>query len=208
MSKNHQQAILFVAGVCPCSNRVGACPSFLPEDWMNRDDANGSRVVEAVLKQLDDSHIFPPDHGFMRRIAYVETRDGTRKTAPDTSGNLCHNRVGIWGLTEYMLSNMKHEVRMMAAQYQEVIAASEDICTEFGVNMIGHEKLNMRNPLVSGIAARFYLLYLTVLKNEDLPEDLAGQAIFWGSYYNRMQASFTEFEEAVMEIEGLSKNSF
>ncbi|CAI8054244.1 Collagen alpha-6(VI) chain [Geodia barretti] len=158
------------------------------------------------LNSWINSHIFPPDHGFMRRIAYVETRDGTRKTALNASGNLCHNRVGIWGLTEYMLSNMKHEVRTMAAQYQEVSAASENICAEFGVNMTGPEKLNMRNPLVSGIAARFYLLYRTVLKNEDLPEDLAGQAIFWGSY-NGMQASYTEFEEAVMEIEDCRVNA-
>ena len=176
---------------------------------MNRDDANGSRVVEAVLKQLDDSHIFPPDHGFMRRIAYVETRDGTRKTAPNASGNLCHNGVGIWGLTEYMLSNMKHEVRMKAAQYQEVMAASEDICTEFGVNMTGHEKLNMRNPLVSGIAARFYFYYQVILHNnmnKELPEDLQGQAIFFKKSYKK--TGINKFLEGVADIEGKTENVF
>jgi hypothetical protein len=193
-------------GVCQCSETEGACPA-LPEDWMNRDNANGLEVMEEVLRQLDKSHIFPPDYGFMRRVAYVETRNGTVTAAVNTPHNLCHKAVGMWGITEYVFHHMKVEIQGNITKYQKLIAASEDICAEFGVNVTGPEKLNMRNPLVSGIAARFYLLYLTVLKNEDLPEDLAGQAIFWGSYYNRMQASFTEFEEAVMEIEDCRVNA-
>ena len=193
--------ILPVSGLCWCSNRGGNCP--LPEEWTNSNNANGSEVVEEVLQQLDEPHIFSPDYGFMRRMAYVETRDGTVTTAENTSNNLCHKRVGIWGLTESMLYHMKVGMRRNSTKYQEVFAVSEDICEEIGVNMTGHEKLNMRNPLVSAIAARFYLLYLTELENEDLPEDLMGQALFWGSHYTEINADYTKFLEDVMELEGI-----
>ena len=176
----------------------------LPEKWMNHDAAFGSCVVEAVLQQLDDSHIFPPDHGFMRRIAYVETRDGTEPTHAYVTETGCYKRVGIWGLTSSKLENMKNKIR---DDFPELENVSSHICRVFGVNMTGHEKLNLRNPLVSGIAARFYLLYLTVLQNiSDLPETVAGQAHFWQLYYT-MNDSFTEhvrFVKRVMELEGMA----
>ena len=191
-------------GLHQCSSRT--CPS-LPEDWVNRDNANGSEVAEAVLKQLDDSHIFLPDHGFMRRIAYVETRDGTEPTHENVTETGCHKRVGIWGLTSSMLKNMTNEMESEERRKDnpELENVSEHICRVFGVNMTGPEKLNMRNPLVSGIAARFYLLYLTVVNPPlELPETVARQAKLWQSFY-RKNDSFTEhvtFEERVMELEG------
>ena len=153
-------------------------------------------MVETVLQRLEESHIFSPDYGFMRRIAYVETRDGTVTTA---ANNTCRVRRGIWGITEYMLYHMKR------SNLTKMFAVSEAICKEFGVNMIGHEKLNMRNPLVSAIAARFYLLFLTDLENEDLPEDLMGQALFWGSHYTKINAHHKKFSEDVLELEGMTE---
>ena len=171
---------------------------------MNRDDANDSRVVEAVLKQLDDSHIFPPDHGFMRRIAYVETRDGTEPTHENVTETGCHKRIGIWGLTSSMLEHMKNKMGR-GKENLELENVSSHICRLFGVNMTGPEKLNMRNPLVSGIAARFYLHYLTVVTPPfELPETVAEQANFWQRLY-RKDDQFTKhitFEERVMELEG------
>ncbi|CAI8042444.1 Collagen alpha-6(VI) chain [Geodia barretti] len=87
------------------------------------------------------------------------------------------------------------------------MAASEDICTEFGVNMTGHEKLNMRNPLVSGIAARFYFYYQVILHNnmnKELPEDLQGQAIFFKKSYKK--TGINKFLEGVADIEGCKVN--
>ena len=59
-------------GSCGCSSGPGICPSVLPEDWMNHDNANGSYVVDTVLEIINQSAIFDPDHRSMRRIAYVE----------------------------------------------------------------------------------------------------------------------------------------
>ena len=130
-------------------------------------------MVEAVVKKLNDSCIFPPDHGFLRRIAYVETRDGTNIT-DNTNVRMIHKRIGIWGLTNYMMQIMRHKLQQHRSDpyYQSLTEYSEQIYRRFGVNMTGDETLNLAIPLVSGIAARFYLHYLTVLINVELPENL------------------------------------
>ena len=196
--------VLIVSGFCECSNRIGTCPSLLPEDWMNHDDANGSHVVEAVLKQLDKSRIFQQDHRFMRRIAYVETRDGREKVHENVTETGCHKRVGIWGMTSSILQTIKNKTILV--EYPDLNNVSRHICEAFGVNITGPEKLNLRHPLISGIAARFYLHYLTVLRNEEIPEDIAGQASFWASCY-RTKANMIDFEKGVMELEGMTKHN-
>ena len=195
--------MLVILEIPQCPERSRTCPPSQPVHRMYQDGANGSCVVEAVVKHLEDSGIFPPDHGFMRRIAYVETRDGTNVTE-NTNVRMIHKRIGIWGLTNYTLQNMRGKLQRHRAEYLNIIADSKKIYRRFSVNMTGDEKLNLTIPLVSGIAARFYLHYLTVLKNKEIPEDLAGQAFFWASYY-RMSASFLEFEEKVLELEGNSR---
>ena len=178
-----------------------ASPPLLPEDWMNRDNASGSTVVEAVLDVIKNSGIFPPDHGFMRRIAYVETRDGTNITEI-TYENMIHNKIGIWGLTESMLHGMRRRLKQRSSEreYQNLVIESGQICEEFGVNVTS-ENLNLRNPLVSGIAAYFYSLYQTVARNVTWPEDFETQASFWASDFN-FDANTTTFKKGVMELEG------
>ena len=39
--------------------------------------ASGSAVVHAVVRRIEDSNIFPSDNQLLRRIAYVESKDGT-----------------------------------------------------------------------------------------------------------------------------------
>ena len=190
----------FILEIPQCPERSGTCPPPQSLHKMYQDGASGSDVVEAVVKKLNDSCVFPPDHGFMRRIAYVETTDGTNITQNPNVSNY-HKRVGIWGLTESMLHHMRQKLENH--NYQSLSAVSEQIYGKFGVNMRGNEKLNLTIPLVSGIAARFYLQYKTVLRNEEIPEDLAGQALFWEIYY-RVDANFTVFEEKVLELEGMT----
>ena len=184
--------------MCPCSNRQD-CPSL---KWLNRDDASGSAVVEEVVHLIQNSNIFPPDHGLLRRIAYVETRDGTNMTE-NTEKDMNFKRVGIWGLAEYMLHNMRYQLKQHSSnkQYQTLTAKSERICEVFGVNVTS-KNLNLRIPLMSGVAARFYLHYLTVLRNVILPESVSEQASFWESEYN-INGNATTFEEDVMELEGM-----
>ena len=186
-------------GSCGCSSGPGICPSVLPEDWMNHDNANGSYVVDTVLEIINQSGIFDPDHRFMRRIAYVETRDGTESVIYERA---CNKRVGIWGLSINMLRHMRNRIRQKPTP--RLFRAERLICQTFGVNMSGDERLNLRNPLVSGIVARFYLLYLRELRVMPLPGCAQGQADYWRKYY-RVKDNVTRninFRERVVELEG------
>ena len=178
------------------------CPTRLPEDWMNHPNANGSEVVEAVVQMLIHSGIFGPDHRFLRRIAFVETKDGTETMTSDSG---CNKRVGIWGITTTMLRSMQDKMRNQV--YPRLMTTNEKLCQRFGVNMSGYERLDLTNALVSGIAARFYLLYQSVLKNiMSLPRCVSKQAMFWDDHYINGEGErnpyHDHFEKRVLELEG------
>eukprot|EP00731_Ephydatia_muelleri_P007240 Em0003g1488a len=46
-------------------------------DITRHEKAAGSRVVEAVVGLIQQSSIFPSDNMLLRRVAYVESKDGT-----------------------------------------------------------------------------------------------------------------------------------
>ena len=175
------------------------CPLWLPEDWMNHPNANGSEVVEAVVQNLNHSGVFDPDHRFLRRIAFVETKDGTETM---TSGSGCNKRVGIWGITAIMLTTMQDQIRSQV--YPQLMTASEELYQIYGVNMSSYERLDLTNALVSGIAARFYLLYRSELRNMSLPKCVSEQAMFWDKYYRKQEGNtdYDHFEKRVLELEG------
>ena len=190
--------VLF-SGKCECSNGPQMCPLRLPEDWMNHPNANGSEVVEAVVQMLIHSGIFGPDHRFLRRIAIVETKDGTETM---TSDSVCNSRVGIWGITTTMLRYMQDKMRR--EHYPRLMTTNEKLCQRFGVNMSGYERLDLTNALVSGIAARFYLLYKSELRNMSLPRCVSKQAMFWDEHYRNGEGNsdHDHFEKRVLELEG------
>ena len=132
--------ICLFSAKCECSNGPQMCPLWLPEDWMNHPNANGSEVVEDVVQNLSHSGIFDPDHRFLRRIAFVETKDGTEFM---TSGSGCNKQVGIWGITTIMLTTM--QARMRSQLYPRLMTTNEKLCQRFGVKMSGYEKLDTRH---------------------------------------------------------------
>ena len=61
--------------------------------------AAGAVVVDSVVRLLDDACVFPEDARFLRRLAYVETADGTAdKTYTDDYDG------GIWQVRDIMTS--------------------------------------------------------------------------------------------------------
>ena len=76
--------------------------SCLGVDRTREPNTSGEDVVKATLRQIQESNIFPNDNSFLRRLAYVESKDGTD---PDTYRNGYHG--GIWqvsALSKYLLS--------------------------------------------------------------------------------------------------------
>ena len=185
---NAIQVLVFLPLVCSCLGQesCGLLPQ-LPEGM----STSGSEVVNKVLYQLECSGVFEDDHSFMRRLAYVETKDGTEG----------QGTTGIWNISEELLKQMNDSIR----EYNEL---TDDICKQFNINMsmAVNEPQTLTNPLVSGVVARFYLHYVTVTKDQQIPpaEDISGQAIFWGTHF-RMSADaamINHFTSRVLELKG------
>jgi hypothetical protein len=63
-------------------------------DLTTTDRATGSDVVEAVVDLIHQSCIFDNDRLLLRRIAHVETQDGTANNTFMYAGNYFYG--GIW----------------------------------------------------------------------------------------------------------------
>ena len=154
-------------------------------------NASGPEVVNEVLYWLECSEVFEDDHSFMRRLAYVETKDGTAQ----------EEKAGIWHIPEGLLTQMNASI----GEYSEL---TDVICKRFNINisMAIRDPQNLGNARVSGVVARFYLNYVTHTKNKQIPpaEDIHGQAMFWGTHF-RMSAdaaTINHFTSRVLELEG------
>ena len=151
------------------------------------DGATGTPVVLLTLARIEESSIFPNDNGIFRRIAYVETRDGTR------------DNENIWAVSEGALQltqnaddpilNVKHNL----------------IAQELGIDWTVVEFDDLRRPLYSALAARLLLF----LAPEMIPDsnDIEGQAQFWQQYYNT-GGSIEEFTGAANELEGIIMSAY
>ena len=158
---------------------------------------SGSEVVNQVLDTIECSGVFEDDHSFMRRLAYVETKDGTEG----------QGTTGIWNVTVQHLKAINYS---MVVRNTELYKVYGQICNELGVNIMwairNSERQDLRNPLVSGVVARFYLHYVTVINDTQIPpaEDINGQATFWKSYFkkNAETATTVHFTEHVDKLQG------
>ena len=77
--------LLVILGVCSCQTT----------DLTETVRANGTSAVLLVLARIQQSGVFGSDNDVLRRIAYVETRDGT---AEDTFQDGYYG--GIWAVDE------------------------------------------------------------------------------------------------------------
>ena len=153
-------------------------------DQTLEDGANGSDVVEMVIAKI--SKIFNSDHRLLRRIAYVETDDGTSGVPPG----------GIWAVDESKLKTVLTEPNLM--ELREKI--DQEIEIEFGIITFNF----LSKPLVSGLVARLYLHYVEITENVKIPlaAAIGDQAQFWHTYYyNGTELSGDDFTKKVRELE-------
>ena len=163
--------VLLCLVVCCCLHASNGCPN-----QRQISGTSGPEVVNEVLDTIECSGVFEDDHSFMRRLAYVETKDGTEG----------QGTTGIWNVTVQHLKAMNYHVIL---GNRELYKVSNKTCTELGVNITwavrNSERQNLSNPLVSGVVARFYLHYVTVVNDTQIPlaENVSGQATFWKSHF-------------------------
>ena len=143
--------------------------------------SNGTATVLLTVAYVEQSAVFSDDNGLLRRIAYVETRDGARE----------HDN--IWAVSEEALQQTQ------ISDHPTLNVKHNLIALEFDVEWKQLSWEDLKRPLYSALAARLLLF----LASERLPDsgDIEGQARFWKQYYNT-NGSTSDFTGASYELEG------
>lgn len=142
--------------------------------------SNGTTVVQATDALIRCSGIFPDDHQLLRRIAWVESKDGTD---PRTYRQGYHG--GIWQVDLTGFRDTQDN-----ASHPRLVSKFQEIQRHFGIDWPSVQWENLRKPLYSGIAARLFLS--NVAESIPLASDVAGQASYWKRHYNTESGAGTE----------------
>ena len=153
--------------------------------------SSGANVVQATVAQIRDSGIFPDDHQLLRRIAWVESRDGTHLL---TYRQGYHG--GIWQVDLTGFRDTQD-----TTSHPELVSKFREIQGRFNIDWRSVQWEDLRKPLYSGLAARLFLS--NVAESIPLASDVAGQASYWKRHYNTESGAGTEagFIEDVMGLE-------
>lgn len=155
-----------------------------------RPGASGPDVVRAVVGRIEASNIFPPDNQFMRRIAYVESKDGTHRL---TYRRGYHG--GIWQVDEVGFNDTQD-----VSSHQGLATKFDKIQEHFGINWRQVQWEDLRKPLYSGLAARLFLSNVP----DRLPSasNIQAQGEYWKEHYNTRDGEGTveKFVEDVMAL--------
>ena len=174
---------LILAFIVTC---VAAQP---PEECTMEEKATGTlcTVTETVgkIKELFPSHL-----DLLRRIAYVETRDGNETRCG-----------GIWNVSKENFEKTQQERSIPVT----LIDTVNDYLLRMNLsNFESWEKLqweDLSNPLLSGLAARLWIS----AHGESIPNstDVSGQAMFWTQY--NVNGESTKFVADVEQLEQFKK---
>ena len=151
-------------------------------------EASGADVVRAVVNRVQD--VFGEDHQLLRRIAYIESRDGTNS---NTYRNGYHG--GIWQVDETAFQST-------LSSYQ-LTQERNKIQDAFDIDWPRVQWSDLRIPLYSAIAARLLMLNIRA----SIPCTVSQQATYWNNYYNSAGSTsiFITDINALNTMEGITK---
>ena len=151
--------------------------------------ANRSSATLLAVARIQQSGVFGSDNDLLRRIAYVETRDGTLE---DTFQDGYYG--GIWAVDEekFLMTQRTNLSSCLSIKLQQIQEF-------FKINWTGVTWMDLQKPIFSALAARLVLF----LADRAIPptSDLRAQAEFWVEYYNPM-GDTSEFVSLSSGIEG------
>ncbi len=141
-------------------------------DRTREPEAAGTDVVFASISIIRDSIIFVNDNRFLRRLAYVESRDGVdiNTYRPGYFG-------GIWQVDEAVFNETQN-----LNSNPELSVFYRDILLEFGIDWTQVTWQDLLAPFFSALAARIYLTTISA----SIPEtgDLEAQGQYWLDHYS------------------------
>ncbi len=152
-------------------------------------ESSGSDVVRAAVNRIQAVLSFDFDLQLLRRIAFVESRDGT-----DTDTYRPEYHGGIWHVDEDKFFSTQ-------ANSTPNVERHDAIRKSFNIDWPSVQWSDLRIPLYSGIAARLFLLNIS--DTETIPCNVPGQATYWRTHY-RVYCGKTCNETEVTFIENVN----
>ncbi|XP_076454803.1 uncharacterized protein LOC143289641 [Babylonia areolata] len=138
--------------------------------------SRGAAVVNSVVNRIRSNCIFSDDRLFLRRTAYVMSRDGRE---PFTYRGGFHG--GIWQVSKAMFLSTKN------CSQPTLVEACNNISSSLQIQWPSTTWSDLRKPLYSGLAAALYTL--KTLGSEDMLGNISSQAPIWSQMYNNRLAS-------------------
>ena len=153
------------------------------EESVLENGRSGTDVVLLSIAYIHQVAIFQDDNDLLRRIAFVETKDGSYLDAFNNSG-------GIWAVNEDTFLNMQ----INSSLFQK----HEEIRQLFGIDWKAVQWSELNKPLYSALAARLVLF----IAPKDIPssDTVLAQARFWRDHYNG-DGSVKDFMQAANKLE-------
>ncbi|KAM7430895.1 hypothetical protein ABFA07_018452 [Porites harrisoni] len=134
----------------------------------------GAGVVKDVVDTINGLGIFPNDHKFLCRVAWVESKYGED---PNTYRSGYYG--GIWQVDE--VGYRETVIQTGLKKYWDQIKA------KLGIDWTQTSWQDLEKPLYSGLASRLFLARLS----PPIPTDLPSQAQYWKTYYNTVAGGGT-----------------
>ena len=160
-------------------------------DLTRQRETTGAGVVRAVVNRVQVVFNNDSDMQILRRIAFVESRDGTNS---DTYRPGYHG--GIWQVDEDVFLDTQD-----TTSHPELVARHEQIMNQLQIDWPSVQWTDLRKPLYSGLAARLLLLSI----NSPIPCNVAGQARYWKMNYDTPAGAGTE-QGFIADVQELSTN--
>ena len=153
---------------------------------------SGTDVVLLSIAYIHQMSIFQDDNNLLRRIAFVETKDGSNPDAFNQG-----NSGGIWAVDEdtFLTTKLQVNKNLNATHFQTY----EEMRLLFSIEWDTVQWSELNKPLYSALAARLVLF----IALEDIPssEAVPAQAHFWRDHYNG-DGSIKDFLRAANKLEG------
>ena len=148
--------------------------------------ATGTDVVIATVNRIRDSGIFSDDFQFLRRMAYVETRDG--ETAIEGNG-------GIWNVNSEVFRRVQRSLNTLRG-----FDFTDDIKDAFDFKWF--EKVLTRQDLdVPLYSALTVMLRIHITMGTEIPSELSAQAAIWNVLLNGSPRAEFDFIRDVGALE-------
>lgn len=156
-------------------------------------ETNGLAVVQASIDKISQSAVFSvDDQQMLRRIAYVETRDGSDPLT--YSSNTNHG--GIWQVSEakYFATKNTGSNAQLQQQVQEILL-------NFNIDWLATNWSDLRRPFYSALAARLYMQ--VIMESIPLASNVADQGSYWSLLFTSSRGTEADYVNAVRELQAI-----